>query len=236
MQITKSHVVAGTVLWLGLSVGAAFAADEAPALPSTSAVAGDVCPQDVTAIKAALAASADDAKLQNRMGMCLQQKGKLKDAAKAYKRAVKLDPQYAAAWNNLGTLNHAQRNYKAAVKNYDKSIAANPQLALAHKNRGAACLARGDVSQAFASFNQAYQLNPAVFDQASSVSVRVSNENMATQYFYYAKLHAGAGRLDTAFQYLQKARELGFSDMARVRRDPDFKGVVADSRFAPLAR
>ncbi len=236
MQITKLSVVAGTVLCLGLSVGIGSAAEEAQAAPRTATFTGDSCQPDVTAIKAAIEQHADDAKLHNRAGICLQQKDKPKDAEKAYKRAVKLDPQYAAAWNNLGALNHAQRRYKAAIKSYDKAIAADPQLALAHKNRGAACLARGDVEQAFASFNKAYALSPTVFEQGASMSVAVSNENMATQYFYYAKLHAAAGRLDTALQFLQKARELGFNDMSRVRRDPDFKGVVADSRFAPLAR
>jgi len=49
-----------------------------------------------------------------------------KAAAKYYKKAVKIDPNFAFAWDNLGLMYRKQKKYDKAIDAYNKSLSIDP--------------------------------------------------------------------------------------------------------------
>ncbi len=223
-----------------LHAGVAAASSGAAAGMAAEHKTQDVTPAavacSVETYQNAVNAQPNDPKTHNQLGICLQRNGKLKQALAEYKQALKINARYAEVWNNVGTVYHAQNKLGKAVKHYQKALELKPEMASAAKNASNAYLAMGKVEQAYASLELAYKLNPAIFDGAQDNSFKAPSGDVAMQNFYIAKLNALAGRLDVAFDYLAKAQAAGFKNFDRVRGDPAFKAVVADSRFPQLAR
>jgi tetratricopeptide (TPR) repeat protein len=186
--------------------------------------------------KAALLKNPNDAVSHNMLGVCYQSTGQLTAAIKEYQQAIKLDKQYAEAWNNLGSTYHGKRKLKQAVKYYTRAIELKPSLAPPHKNLGTALLQQGKIEAGIAEYRRAFELNRDIFVATTEASFGIQGSDMAMQYFYFAKLNAASGRIDEALGFLKKARSMGFRNFAKVRRDPDFKNVVADARFASLTK
>jgi Tfp pilus assembly protein PilF len=78
----------------------------------------------------ALAASAtavyadarSEAKGQVEFGIKMAQNGLWKEAAYRWKKAVELDPTYAAAWNNLAIAYEHQGDFENAEEAYSKAV------------------------------------------------------------------------------------------------------------------
>jgi tetratricopeptide (TPR) repeat protein len=185
---------------------------------------------------AAVATDPDNAVLHNRLGTCYQRLGKTRDAKREYERAIRLNPRLAQAHNNLATVLHSQRKYAKAVRAYHAAIAQDASMAVAHKNLGTALLAMGEVDEGLAAYTEAQRLDPQIFETVDALSVSSATSTSATQYFCFAKLSARAGQTDAALDFLRKAQAAGFRDFDRVRKDPDFKGLLPDQRFAALTR
>jgi len=54
------------------------------------------------------------------------EKGKNEKAIESYKKAVKIDPEFAFAWDNLGLCYRKTNNYQEAIKCYNKSLEIDP--------------------------------------------------------------------------------------------------------------
>jgi tetratricopeptide (TPR) repeat protein len=186
--------------------------------------------------QAALKTNPNDAVIHNQLGICFQQTYRLAEAVKEYKQSIKLAGSYAEPWNNLGSVYHGKRNLKQAVKYYRKAIQLKPDMATAHKNLGSALLEMGKVEEGAASYRRAFELDNSIFESTPGVSFSTPSTNLAMMHYYYAKLCAANGRTDAAFLFLKKACALGFHNFAKVERDPDFKLIVSDAKYADLKR
>jgi tetratricopeptide (TPR) repeat protein len=184
----------------------------------------------------ALAANPEDAKMHNRVGVCYQHLGQNNEAVREYQNAIKLDPRQADAWNNLGSLYHARRDYKRAVKHYRKAIEARPEMAVAHRNLGTALLAQGKIKDGYDAYVVAYAIDPMVFEKNAGLVIDYTGNAAANQYYFFAKLSARNGRIETALDFLDRARLAGYRDFDAVKQDADFKDVVHHERFALLVR
>jgi tetratricopeptide (TPR) repeat protein len=204
------------------------------AMPEIQA-ASDACLAAIPGYESAVTANPGDATSHNRLGVCYQRTGRLADAIGEYRAAVKANARLAEAWNNLGTAYHGDKQLSKAIKQYKRAIQLRPELATAHRNLGLAFLAQGNNSQGLTALRHALELNPAVFETSAANSFIAPSGNLATQYFYFAKLSAAAGQVDSALEFLRKAQAAGFRDFEKVREDGDFKAVVSDARFATLA-
>ena len=171
-----------------------------------------------------------------KLGNWYMQAGNTNAAIKEFRKATKLNEAYATGWNNLGSAYHAAKKYKDAVKCYRKATELQPDMAVAYRNLGAALLALSRLEQGINAFRRALELNPAVLDVTPSIAVNSPGVNALTQFYYFAKLCAEVGRIDSAIEFLGKARAAGFSDFEKIREDPGFKPVVADARFETIAR
>jgi tetratricopeptide (TPR) repeat protein len=183
---------------------------------------------------AAVKANPKDFTAHNKLGNWYLHAGQMKAAIKEYKKAIKLNSHYAPAWNNLGSVYHAEKNFKKAVKCYRKAIELKPDLATVHKNLGSALLAMSRYDEGIAAFRKAMELDPSILDAKADVTLDAPGANVLTQYYYFAKLCAAAGRVNSAIEFLNKAKAAGFVDFKKVRLDPDFKDVVADVRFEAM--
>ena len=70
------------------------------------------------------------------MGLVLRQQGKLDEALKHYKEAVRIDPNYADAHINMGVTLDKKGDLQEALQCYAKAIQINPEHAAAHRNMG----------------------------------------------------------------------------------------------------
>jgi tetratricopeptide (TPR) repeat protein len=86
------------------------------------------------------------------------------EAVAAYKRALELDPNHAAAHINLGTLYYNHRDYAAAEKHYRAAIAADARYALAYFDLGNVLDETGRLPDAVVAYRQAIQLAPTYAD------------------------------------------------------------------------
>jgi len=78
-----------------------------------------------------------------------------------YTEAIRLKPDYAAAYNNRGYARDDLGDYAGAIADYTKSIELkNPELHLPYNNRGLARRNQGDFDGAIADYTEAIRLKP----------------------------------------------------------------------------
>jgi 2-polyprenyl-3-methyl-5-hydroxy-6-metoxy-1,4-benzoquinol methylase len=70
------------------------------------------------------------------MGMALQRQGKLKEAIKAYNKALAIKPDYADAYNNMGVILQDQGMREEAIEAYTRALSIKPDYAEAYNNMG----------------------------------------------------------------------------------------------------
>ena len=82
------------------------------------------------------------------------------DILSAYDQAIRLKPDYAAAYNNRGNAKQALGRPDDAITDYNEAIRLNPDLAEAYNNRGNAKEALGRPDDAITDYNEAIRLKP----------------------------------------------------------------------------
>ena len=83
-----------------------------------------------------------------------------REAIVAYTEAIKINPNYAAAYNNRGLARYDLGNKQGAIADYNQAIKFNPNYALAYNNRGVARYDLGNKQGAIDDYNQAIKINP----------------------------------------------------------------------------
>jgi protein O-GlcNAc transferase len=164
-----------------------------------------------------------EATVQNELGKTLIQQGRLEEAAAAFERAARLDPDSAEAHNNFAnTLNDRQR-YDEAIAGYKRAIQLNPKYVHAHFNLGNALRGKGEYEKAIASYQKALELNPSLAEAHNGIGnvyvdldrtddaiaafkkVIAMRPNQAMGYNNLATALRKKGQTEEAFQALQKA-------------------------------
>ena len=75
-------------------------------------------------------------------------------------KAIRLDPQDAAAYLNRGNAYGALGQYERAIEDLDEAIRLDSQLAMAYNNRGRAYKEVGQYERAIEDYDEAVRLNP----------------------------------------------------------------------------
>jgi tetratricopeptide (TPR) repeat protein len=172
-----------------------------------------------------------NAELLNKIGVGYSNLTKLDKAKKYYERAIKADPTYATALNNLGTVHFYQKKFRRAIKVYQRAIALRPDSATFHGNVGHAWFADRKYPEAIAAWGRALGLDPQVFEHRGSggtVLQTSSVQQRAVFYFYMAKTYASLGNAERCAQFLKRAIDEGYKDIAAVEKDPGFATVIND--------
>ena len=123
---------------------------------------------------------------QYNLGLALWQAGKLDDAIRHYRQALRLKPDYDEAHNNLGLALAAAGRPDEAMAEYRETVRLRPGNAEAHVNLGAALVRLGQPEQAIDHFREAVRLKPGLaiahFNLASALQKSGRTAEAAVQY------------------------------------------------------
>ncbi len=204
-----------------------------------------------TDVRAAL----DEAIKRNNFGGQLLKDGRLAEALNEFRRAVELDPSYAAAYRNLAYVYDRLSRTEEAVAAYRKGIDLDPKDVVARNNLGVLYDKSGKQEEAIAEFEKALRIDPAnatvlknlehaknnqtvlrersdrIAQARKAVDARPNDSRAA---FELARVYGSFDDIDRAIEWLSRALELGFDDFRFLRDDPALLGVRKDPRFAGL--
>nr|AHZ45649.1 serine/threonine protein kinase [uncultured bacterium] len=88
-----------------------------------------------------------------RLANGLHEKGRMDEAIRAYREAIRLDPRDAATHFNLALALKAKGQLDEAIAAYREAIRLDPRDAAAHNNLGVALKARGQLDEAIAAYH-----------------------------------------------------------------------------------
>lgn len=106
----------------------------------------------------------DDADYWFDRGYKLDRGESEEEAARAYRRALDIDPQHVNARVNLGRLLHAGRDLAAAEALYREALERCPNHAVAAFNLGVVLEDRGEIDAAIDSYRRALSADPSLPD------------------------------------------------------------------------
>ena len=168
----------------------------------------------------------------NKLGIAYHQQTMLSVAQRFYEKAAKTDPQYADALNNIGTVYYQRKKYGKAVRYYRKALQIREIMPAVYCNLGYAYFSEKHYVEAMDAFQRAVQLDPAVFDHSSRTGSILQDRSLVGERgmfnFLLAKSYAQMGNAERCAHYLRKARDEGYSSMAKVKDDPAFAAVLRD--------
>ncbi len=131
-------------------------------------------------ISGAIAIRGDDAAIHFNHAVVLQNANRLDDAVAAYRRAVRLKPNYREAFENLGVALADTGDLKAAKSAYENAIRLGDTSAIARHNFGALARDLGDFDSAEENLERALTLNPAYPDaHLKLVQTRLAHGDLA---------------------------------------------------------
>ncbi len=129
---------------------------------------------------------------QFERGKIVTKEGKLEQAVTYFQEAVRLKPDYVAAYNQLGNVLQVLGKTDEAIAAYEKILQINPNVAEAHCNLGNIWQIQGKVKEAIVAYQQALEIKP----------------NFTLAHLNLAKLLVAEGSMGQAEHHYQQAQNL----------------------------
>ncbi|MGA2887805.1 MAG: tetratricopeptide repeat protein [Terracidiphilus sp.] len=179
-----------------------------------------------------------DAELYNKLGIAelkLNQRGA---ARKYFGLAVKYDPRLVPALNNLGAVALLEKKYKAAANYFKQALAMDESNAHIHINLAEAWLGLGEVDHAMTEYARALELDADVLSaNQDGVQAQVNTPGQSARISYMiAKAYMKRGNIEGALDYLRRAKDLHYTELASVYADQDFSPLWQDPRLAKIVK
>lgn len=193
----------------------------------------------VTWYAAAIPYDRKNAALYNKLGIVQLKTGDMNGARKSFGDAVRRDPRFVDALNNLGAVNCLQRRYKPAVKYLKQALALDETKAAAHLNLAEAWMGQKQVERAMTEYARALELDADILSGADKEGVFAqitTPEQHALIQFLIAKAYAKRGNLDGALDYLRRAKDGHYRQIASVYTDPVFAPLWKDPRLTAIVK
>ena len=127
--------------------------------------------------------------LFNILGAILGEQNQLNDSIANYKKAIKIDPNYAQAYNNLGIALQKLKKKDQAIDNFKKAISLKNDFVEALNNLGQATWELNESKDALTYFEKAVKIKP----------------NYPEVFHSIAAIHYDLGNNETAIDNCQKA-------------------------------
>jgi tetratricopeptide (TPR) repeat protein len=148
--------VKGQVIRPGWMKGAVQTAYLAAALAVLSVLEAGGHPDEISVRRELALTVPGLAGVHLNFGDALRRKGRLEEAAAAYRDALRAQPASAQAGNNLGLTLVALGRSREAMAEFERAIAADPQLKAAHYNLASLLAREGDTTGAMKHFSAAF--------------------------------------------------------------------------------
>jgi len=155
------------------------------------------------------------------LAQAYERANRTEDAIDAYRKSIELEPRNFYSHNNLGVLYDKQGKYDDAIAEFQNALKNEPNSAIALKNLQTAKKNRAVVRERNAQLSRAEK----------EVEAKPKDPEPAYQ---LARLHASYGKKETAIDWLGKAIQLGYKDLAYVKADPAFAGIRKEREFELL--
>jgi tetratricopeptide (TPR) repeat protein len=187
---------------------------------------------------AALRVSRQDAAINNKLGIAELQLGQRGLARKYFGLALKYDPLFVFAANNLGAVALLDKKYKPAIGYFKQALALDESSAPTHLNLAEAWMGLGETDRAMTEYARALELDADVLSSSQDGTVaQVSTPQQRARISYMiAKAYMKRGNIDGALDYLRRAKELRYPDLAKVYADKDFSALWQDPRLAKIVK
>lgn len=185
---------------------------------------------------AAIHISRQNATLYNKLGIVELTLGERGAARKHFAQAAKLDPHLGSALNNLGAVSLLDKKYKSAVGYFKQALALDESVASTHLNLAEAWMGMQQIDRAMTEYARALELDSDVMsdNEGGTIAQVMTPEQHAHVLFLIAKSYIKRGNLDGALDYLGRAKEGHYHDLASVYSDPDFAPLWKDPRLAKI--
>jgi pentatricopeptide repeat protein len=186
----------------------------------------------------ALRINRKDASLYNKIGISEIKLHENRSARKHFALALKYDPRNFAALNNLGAVAYIDKKYKAAISYFKQALALDETSASTHLNLAEAWMGSGDVERAMTEYARALELDADIISSnQDGVQARITTpEQRARIYYVIAKSYVRRGNIEQALEYLRRAKEGCYPDLAKVYIDKEFAPLWNDPRLAKIIK
>ncbi len=188
--------------------------------------------------QSALRVKRQNALLYNKLGIVELLMGERGLAHKHFAQALKYNPRYVAALNNLGVVALLDKIYKPAVSYFKQALALDESNAHVHVNLAETWIALNENDRAMAEYLRALELDADVLSSSDEgIQAQLSTpEQRARVSYIIAKMYMRRGNIEGALEYLRRAKEGDFPDLANVYTDPDFSPLWKDPRLAKIIK
>jgi tetratricopeptide (TPR) repeat protein len=186
----------------------------------------------------ALHSDRQNAELYNKLGIAELQLHQRSAAHKHFAQALKYDPRSFSALNNLGAVAYLDKKYKSAVGYLKQALALDESSAPAHLNLAEAWMGLGEVDRAMTEYARALELDADVLTNSEEgIQAQISTpEQRARVSYLIAKAYAKRGNIEGALEYLRRAKEGRYADLAKVYTDQEFAALWPDPRLAKIVK
>jgi tetratricopeptide (TPR) repeat protein len=186
----------------------------------------------------ALRADPENSELYNKLGIVELKLNNRGPARKEFTLAVKYDPRNISALNNLGAVSFLDRKYKPAVRYLKQALALDESSAPSHLNLAEAWMAMGQVDYAMTEYTRALELDADILTSNNEgvIAQVTTPEQRARVNYLIAKAYARRGNVDGALEYLGRAKEGNFAQLASVYNDQDFSALWQDPRLSKIVK
>ena len=162
----------------------------------------------------------------NNLGIAISRKGRIDEAARHYRRALQIKPDFAEALSNLGVTFKLRGKLDEAVSYYRKALQFEPGYVQGYYNFGIALEAQGKFDEAISYYRQAIKFKPNYADAHNNLALVLQSQGKFDEaidhYLHvlrikpdYTKAHnnlglllVGQGRLDQAINHYHRAIEI----------------------------
>jgi tetratricopeptide (TPR) repeat protein len=189
--------------------------------------------------RAALSNDHGNAGLYNKLGLVELKLGEMEPARRSFAEAVHRRANYVDALNNLGAVDCLEKKYKPAVRYLKEALALDEQRAVSHLNLAEAWMGQKQIDRAMTEYTRALELDADILNSASNegVSAQITNpEQRAVVDFLIAKAYAKRGNVEGALDYLGRARDAHYRDLASVYTEPEFSVLWKDPRLTAMIK
>ncbi len=152
-----------------------------------------------------------------KLGFEKSQTGKFAEASTLLHRALRLDPDYAAAHEGLGNISLAKGNLSDAIDHFSTTIRLSPDHAEAHYNLGIALSQNGQVPLAITHYKYALKVDP---DNPQI------HANLGTAYAMLQERSLAAQHLTNALRLSPNLAEAHFTLASVLTSDNDIEGAI----------
>lgn len=189
--------------------------------------------------RAALANDRNNAILDNKLGLVQLKQNEMTEARHSFAEAVRRRPNYIDALNNLGAVYCLERKYRPAVRYLKQALAFDEQRAVTHLNLAEAWMGQKQINRAITEYTRALELDADILSSPESEGVNAqirTPEQQAMVDFLIAKAYAKRGNVEGALDYLRRAKEAHYKDMASVYTAPEFSALWKDPRLTAIVK